>query len=147
MQSLVLRLSAVAAALGFLSLGTAALFATTHPARADSLGPEVTGGSQPYVTLSGTVPIGPNMTVYTVPSNRILVVTAASFSSFASLYQDATLKVNGQSYAMYAASNSGFIGVLATGNGRLVFAPGSNIVIQGVSSNTAYYIQGYLAHP
>ena len=145
--SLTLRLSAAAAALGLLSLGTAALLGSVKQARADALGPEVTGGTHPYVTVSGIAPANSSTTVYTVPSNRVLVVTAATTSTFASLYQDSTLKVHGQSYAMFVASTSGFIGVLATGNGKVVFEPGSNVVFQTPSGTTYYYLQGYLAHP
>jgi hypothetical protein len=72
------------------------------------------------------------------------VVTAAALTTVASLYQDATLKVHGGSNAMLASSSSNPSAVLATGNGRLVFDPGTNIVING---STSYYIQGYLAHP
>jgi hypothetical protein len=62
----------------------------------------------------------------------------------ASLYQDATLKVFGGSYAMVAGSTNNPSAVLATGNGHVVFDPGSNVVINGASN---YFIQGYLAHP
>jgi hypothetical protein len=95
------------------------------------------------VSFTGSTSTG-NTTVYTVPSNRILVVTGATLTTVASLYQDATLKVLGNSNAMLASSSSNPSAVLATGNGRLVFAPGSNVVIQG---STSYFIQGYLAHP
>ena len=147
MQSLVLRLSAAAAALGLLSLGTAALLGTLNQARADSLGPEVTGGAHPYVSFSGQAVANTNTTLYTVPNNRILVVTTASTNTFASLYQDSTLKVQANSYQMYAASTTGFIGALAAGNGRVVFEPGSNLVLQTPNNLTYYYVQGYLAHP
>ncbi len=145
-MSITLRLSAVAAALGILSLGTAALLGATNPARAD-VGPEVTGGVHPYVSFSGNALANSNTTIYTVPNNRILVVTGAMTSTFASLYQDSTLKVHGQSYAMFVASTSGFIGALASGNGHVVFEPGSNVVLQTPSGTTYYFIQGYLAHP
>ena len=146
-MSLTLRLSAAAAAVGILSFGTAALLGATKPAPADALGPQVTGGVHPYVSFSGIAPANTNTTVYTVPNNRILVVTAATTSTFANLLQDSTLKVHGQSYAMFVASSTGFIGVLATGNGRVVFEPGSNVVLQTATGTTYYYIQGYLAHP
>src|SRR5262245_31030093 len=126
--SLTLRISAAAAALGLLSLGTAALLGSVNQARADALGPEVTGGTHPYVSFSGIAPANTNTSVYTVPSNRVLVLTAATTSTFTSLYQDATLKVHGSSYAMFAASTSGFIGVLAAGNGKVVFEPGTNVI-------------------
>jgi len=95
------------------------------------------------VSFTGSTPTG-STTVYTVPANRILVVTGATLTTTASLYQDTTLKVLGGSFAMVAGSTNNPSAVLATGNGHLVFAPGSNVVING-SSN--YYIQGYLAHP
>jgi len=139
-----LRFSAVAASIGLLSFGVAAAVGSFSRADAQGLGPEVTGGVQPYVSVSGTTPTSGTNTVYTVPADRILVVTGAIFSTVADLYEGSTLKVEGSSAAMLANSNTVAGGVLSSGNGHLVFNPGSTLVISGSAS---YYIQGYLAHP
>lgn len=136
-----IRFVAIAAGIGLLSLGSAALIGSLNSARAQGLGPEVTGGTQPYVSFSGQTATG-TTTIYTVPSNRILVVTGAALSTTASLYQDGTLKVNGSSYAMVSSSST-TPSLLAAGNGHVAFDPGSTVVINGSSS---YFIQGYLAH-
>jgi hypothetical protein len=141
--SLSLRFSAVAASIGLLSFGVAAAVGSFSRADAQGLGPEVTGGTHPYVSFSGSAP-GGNFTVYTVPSDRILVVTGASMSTVASLYQGATLKVHGGSLAMLANGTYGGGSLLNQGHGHLVFDPGSTVVING---STGYYIEGYLAHP
>ena len=123
------------------------MLGSLNQARADSLGPEVTGGAHPYVSMSGQAAANTSTTIYTVPSNRILVVTAASANTFASLYQDSTLKVHANSYQLYAASTTDFVGALAAGNGRVVFEPGTNVILQTPNNVTYYYVQGYLAHP
>ena len=146
--SLTLRLSAAAAALGLLALGTAALLGSVKQARADALGPEVTGGTHPYVSSSGILPPASNNTIYTVPNDRILIVTGVSVNSLAHLYQDNTLKVQAESSQMFTGHIYGFVGALAAGNGKVVFEPGSNVVLRTPGGNaTTYYLQGYLAHP
>ena len=142
--SLSLRFSAVAASIGLLSFGVAAAVGSFNRAEAQGLGPEVTGGVHPYVSISGTTPSSGVNTIYTVPADRILVVTGAVFSTVADLYEGSTLKVEGASLAMLANANSVSGAVLSGGNGHLVFNPGSTLVISGSAS---YYVQGYLAHP
>ncbi len=140
--SFTLRFSAVAASIGILCLGASTLFASMNRAEAHGLGPEVTGGSHPYVSLSG-LSTG-QTTIYTVPSDRIFVVTAAVMNTTASLYQGTTLKVNGTSRAMVATSTAAGGAALNTGNAKVVFDPGSTVVISGGAD---YFISGYLAHP
>lgn len=141
--SFTLRFSAVAASIGLLCLGASTLLASVNRAEAHGLGPEVTGGSNPYVSLSGLATTGTN-TIYTVPNDRIFVVTAAVFNTTASLYQGSTLKVNGTSRAMVATSTSAGGAALNIGNAKVVFDPGSTVVIQ---NGADYFISGYLAHP
>ncbi len=145
-NSFSMRLAAVTASLGFLSFGAAALIGSLSQAHAQSLGPEVTGGTQPYVSFSGTASTA-TTTVYTVPSDRILVVTGAAMTGNASLYQDTSLKVSAGSFAMRIGVPELPSTVLGMGNGRVVFDPGTAVVIGDVTSAVPYFIQGYLAHP
>ena len=141
--SMSLRFSAVAASLGVLALGVAALTGSFNKAEARGLGPEVTGGSHPYVSFTGltSAAITP---IYTVPANRILVVTGAVMSGTANLLQGSTVKVRGNSFAMYGPQMNPGGAMLTQGNGHVVFDPGSVVQIEGINS---YYIEGYLAHP
>ena len=149
-DSFSMRLAAVTASLGLLSFGVAALVGSLSQAHAQSLGPEVTGGTQPYVSFSGSASAA-TTTLYTVPSDRILVVTAAMMNGYASLYQDGTVKVKNSSYAMYMSSGASPWApptALITGTARVVFDPGTTLVIGDVSGPAVgYLIQGYLAHP
>jgi hypothetical protein len=142
LESTATRFAAIVASLGVFSLGAATLIGSLTTAHAQGLGPEITGGVHPYVSFTGTTSTGMT-TVYTVPNDRILVVTAAAMNTVASLLQGATPKVAGSSNAMLTTSGAADA-VLATGRGQLVFDPGSTVVING---STTYYIQGYLAHP
>jgi hypothetical protein len=141
--SMSLRFSAVAASLGVLAFGVAAVAGSFNDADARGLGPEVTGGSHPYVSFTGLSPaaISP---IYTVPTDRILVVTGAVMSTTANLLQGSTVKVRGNSFAMYGTQTNPGGAMLTQGNGHLVFDPGSVVQIEGAAS---YYIEGYLAHP
>ena len=153
-DSFSMRLAAVAASLGLLSFGVAALVGSLSQAHAQSLGPEVTGGTQPYVSVTGSftsTASATTTTVYTVPPDRILVVTCAivdstgTWQTSPSLYQDTTLKMGSR----YLSALS------CAGNGRLVFDPGTTVVIGDITFDAAnptfhsvgYFIQGYLAHP
>ena len=93
------------------------------------LGPEVTGGTHPYLSFSGLAS-GASTTVYTVPNDRIFVMTAAVLSTTASIYQGTTLKVSGASRAMIATSTSAGGAALNIGNAKVVFDPGSTVVIR-----------------
>ena len=113
-------------------------------AQAYPSGPEITGGEAPWVSLSGISSSYASDTVYTVPDDRVFVVTGAIMNSYdIHLYADSTLKVNGYSRAMYFDSR----GFLSQGNGRVVFEPGTNVVLISDGPGRYYTIQGYLAHP
>ena len=107
---------------------------------------EVTGGESPYVSFTGALTPSTSITLYTVPSDRVLVVTGAIISSNdVHLYESDTMKVNGYSNAMNDGGQNGF---LAQGNGTVVFDSGSSVQLQNDSVGDRYYaIQGYLAHP
>ena len=127
--SFTLRFSAVAASSGLLCLGASTLLASVNRAEAHGLGPEVTGGTHPYLSFSGLAS-GASTTVYTVPNDRIFVMTAAVLSTTASIYQGTTLKVSGASRAMIATSTSAGGAALNIGNAKVVFDPGSTVVIR-----------------
>ena len=109
-------------------------------------GPQVTGGSHPYLTFSGTTSLGSNP-IYTVPNDRIFVVTGACASNNqTSLHEDATLKARGSSNVMFCQSTGTPGGFLAQGTAHIAFNPGTAVVLESTSS-AAYVVQGYLAHP
>jgi hypothetical protein len=119
-------------------------------AEASPAGPEVTGGTHPYKSFSGTTG-STATTVYTVPADRIFVLTGACVN-FLDIRQDSELKVKGSTTATYCSSSTGAsaaTGFLARGQGQIVFEPGTNLIIDSSSGtqNTPYVLQGYLAHP
>jgi hypothetical protein len=126
-------------------LAVAGLVHAISTASAYPSGPEVTGGEPPWVSFSDVVSPSSETTIYTVPDDRMLIVTGAVFSgSEAHLLESGTIKVIGYSNAMLY-TQSGF---LVQGRGSIPFAPGSTLQIQNDSGGSRYYaIQGYLAHP
>ncbi len=125
-------------------LSSAVLVHAMATASAYPSGPEVTGGEAPWVSLTGSAPATASTTIYTVPDDRMLVVTGAIMQrTSVHMYEDSVMKVNGYSRVM-VEDNTGF---LTSGRGRIAFAAGSNVVLNNESSAAAYTIQGYLAHP
>ena len=109
---------------------------------AQDMGPNATGGSSPLVSVTVEIPGYMTETLYTVPADRVLVVTAFRQPGTLDLYQDSTLKVEGATFAMGAS------GPLGMGAGHLTFDPGSNLVMENIWSSEQWVsFEGYLAHP
>ncbi len=108
-------------------------------------GPEVTGGEPPWVSFSGILTPGSRTTVYTVPEDRIFVVTGAIISgNEVHLYESDSLKISGYSNAMRYDYDS----FLVQGRASISYGPGSTVEFGNDSGGHRYYIvQGYLAHP
>jgi hypothetical protein len=143
-------------------------FRSVGAASAAPSGPEVTGGSQPYLSFTGTakgaVSGDPNpVTIYTVPSDRVFILTGACINAvnsnstgYLDIAENANVKVPGRSQAAYCGLDSGthYAGFLARGAGHVPFAPGSQVrLIWSDNTNSSaiqtatYVLEGYLAHP
>ena len=124
-------------------LSVAVLVHAMSNASAYPAGMEVTGGESPYVSFSGRIDPSTTSTLYTVPSDRVLIVTGAvTNSNDVHMYESDTLKVNGYSNVM---NDDAF---LMQGSGTVLFASGSSVRLSNDSGSYRYYaIQGYLAHP
>jgi len=115
-------------------------------ANASFSGPTITGGESPWISFAGdpTLLMGESETIYTVPSDRSLVITGARLStSLVDLYEGETLRIDGGSDAMS-------YGFLAHGNGHISFPAGAEVRLvnpDGSSARPYYIIFGYLAHP
>lgn len=108
-------------------------------------GPDVTGGTNPYLSFTGAT--STSVDLYTVPNDRIFVLTGACTSNNnANLRESSTIKVYAQSSAMFCSTTGTTGGFLARGQGHLVFAPGNTVGIETATS-VVYTLQGYLARP
>jgi len=127
-------------------LSVSVLVHAMSPASAYPGGMEVTGGESPYVSFTGRIDPSTTSTVYTIPADRVFVLTGAvANSNDVHLYESETMKVNGYSNVM---SDDGQNGFLTQGNGTVVFAGASALRVHNDSGSHRYYsIQGYLAHP
>ena len=114
-----------------------------EPVGAQSFGPEVTGGEHAWVDVHQNIPFNNTITVYTVPSDRIFVLTAVmgQSASYLDIKQDGLLRVPG-----FSAAADG--GPFSRGVGHAVFPAGSHVqVYNGLSTDRTIFLQGYLAHP
>ncbi len=121
--------------------------AQAHPA-----GPVVTGGAHPWQDFSGTVAGNAFVDLYTVPADRVFVVTGMCTSNstldLRELVSSITnLKLEGgTTAALCAGTNTG--GYLAQGRGHVTFAAGTTVRLQNTYSNQVdYTLEGYLAAP
>jgi hypothetical protein len=112
-------------------------------ATAQPTGPVVTGGAHPWVDFSGSTTGSSTDVIYTVPADRVLVVTTfASDERLGwSLLENGTNKFTSNTYNTHFTA-------LTAGNGHMTFQPGSNVQFSNSFSSTYYwYLEGYLAHP
>ena len=131
----------------------ALIFATGYLARSIPManahieGPRFTGGESPWVDFTTDEPTCGLTDVYTVPSDRVLILTGTSTSSsHFDLYVDGTLLVAGNTLG--GGNPEVFF---AAGNAHIPVAPGSTLQYNNEESPCdsygRYAIQGYLAHP
>ena len=114
-------------------------------ATAQPTGPVVTGGAHPWVDVSGYTTGASTDVIYTVPLDRVLVVTTFASSEGAtwSLLENGTDKFTSNQYTTLT--------VFTAGNGHMTFQPGSNVQFSNLQSSAGptyyWYLEGYLAHP
>ncbi len=110
-------------------------------AQAQPSGPVATGGAHPWVDRFGVTAAGVTDLVYTVPSDRVLVVTTftSTDGSIFELLENGTPKLN---WAVLPEA-------LTHGNGHMTFQPGALIQYTNTGSSNSFYwyFEGYLAHP
>ncbi len=120
--------------------------------QAQDFGPVVTGGEAPWVDFTGSLDALATVDLYTVPSDRALVLTAVSMSNESlDLWETgpagAALRVEGHTNVMNSYSGRG--GALARGTGHTTFGPGTTVHGRSTDNNYSrfYYVQGYPAAP
>ena len=125
-------------------IAASALFAhVLPPAVAQPTGPVVTGGSHPWVDGFGLTAVSTTDVMYTVPADRIFVMTTLSSTNGAGflLKENGSQKLNSSVAVMMTA--------LSSGNGHMTFQPGSEVQFTNSGSGNSFYwyFEGYLAHP
>ncbi len=140
-------------------LGVAAIIAATAvlihslpSATAQGLGPVVSGAELPWVSFTGNVNVGATKTAYTVPSDRVFVLTGVQCGYWSSSYAHKTtcpeIRENSTTKNPLNLPRADQDGFLSKGNGRVVFAPGTSVVLDNDYSVRLYYfMNGYLARP
>lgn len=137
-------------------LGLAVLFfvggialRTAGDVDAQALGPVAVGGDHPWVDFGGTVLAGQNVTLFTVPADRVFVLSGGCYrGGRVEMLEDSTVRVVADSLALICTHTNGAGTPFAHGRGHLTFPAGSQVRLQSiVSSDSTYYFEGYLAHP
>jgi hypothetical protein len=148
------KISVLIFALAALVLSTGYLLRSVPRASASPPeGPEVTGGTHPYKSFTGSTG-ATDVTVFTVPNDRIFVLTGACVGEATDILQGNDTKIAANSLAAYCgkfATTNPTTGTnfLAVGQGHIVFEPGTTVRIKSRDGTAvqAYALQGYLAHP
>lgn len=148
-------LAALAVGTGIAAAGVGYLLQSLPSARAaEGIGPTVTGGTHPWVNLTGVLDaMNASTVLYTVPPDRILVLTGGCVDhSSAELFQDGTLKLRNFSRLLDCDDTNNnqdnAPGLLRQGNAHVVFEPGTQVIVTVNAPNAwSYYLEGYLAHP
>lgn len=148
-------IAALAVGIGVAAAGVGHLLQSIPPAHAaEGIGPTVTGGVHPWVNISGLTDGALNdTTIYTVPADRVLVITGGcSWNTFSTLQQDGDIKVHYLTRLLRCDDinddQDNGPNLVRSGNAHLVFEPGSQVIIHhDVPSTARYYFEGYLAHP
>ncbi len=123
-------------------------------AEAQDFGPVVTGGEVPYVSFTGTIPVSSDEDLYTVPGDRVLVITGATITDgqvdlFEVTAAGPVLRVEGGSIAMLNNGGNDDNSMFPSGDAHLVIASGSTVRLSNGHTGFAqhYYVEGYLAAP
>ena len=154
MQNRLIGWAAIIAATALLVASVALLVRSTNPAMAQVPSPMVTGGENSWLSFTGTIPVTTSEDLYTVPLDRIFVVTGVSATDgLVDLYEVTAagpqLRVEGGSIAMLNNGGNDANSMFPINEGRLVLEPGSTLRL--TNDHTAYvqhyYLQGYLAKP
>ena len=139
MYRILIGIAAIIAATGY-------LLRSLPDAQAQSLGPVVSLGEAPWLSFTGEVAEGVEETIYTVPTDQVFVLTGGCLDyANSDIYEDSTLKIEGGSNAIYCSTtNSAMLGLNTS---HIVFAAGSEVIIDAGPGHVEYFLQGYLAHP
>ena len=119
------------------------LFSSVHDAQSSPTGPTIAGGDHPWLNWSGYLVDGGPHETYTVPDDRVLVITtiiADNCRSFV-IQKDSERVFNAPANASLCLNTDAFI----QGRAHLVFESGTVMGLYG-SGSAAYYVEGYLAH-
>jgi hypothetical protein len=151
MHKNLLGVAAVISSCAALVLAGAVFIHVLPSSQAQDFGPVVTGGEAPLLAFAGTVTGSQAVDVYTVPADRMFVVTALCTNApeldVRELGTSNTLKVKAYSYATRCASTDTG-GFLSRGRGTIPFGPGTTVRLDNQSGSNVYYtLQGYLAAP
>ena len=101
------------------------------------------GGSYqsfPYVSFTGTLSPGQNLTITTIPSDKDLVLTGGKInSSCVDLYADSTILVEGHAEVMNGA-------FFSSSSAHIKIPAGSNMILNHTCGGyIGYYLEGYYA--
>ena len=130
--------------------------ATSH---ATPPGPTATGGSIPWISATGANTPFTSQTAYTVPANRVFVLTTlcgGDYAWYLNLYEGGSVRVPGLGYKFHqatGATNSQHIsGLFCRGTGQVSFQAGADVVVNYFPQNAGdptveWYMEGYLAQP
>jgi len=134
-------------ALTIFFLSAATLLYALPAARAYDLGPTITGGEQPYLSFTGTVNKNSTTTLYSVPADRVFVLTALTWDGGGYSGSDTYKIYRGSEVIMETVAVSQRL--FKYGYGAFPFPPGSQLKIENGDSSYKlnYFAQGYLARP
>ncbi len=139
------------------ALALAAAFVLPTTLSAQDLGPVVTGGTQPWRNLTGTVTSGQTIDLMTVPEDRVFILTGGCVQNGTNA-QEIDLRtgpsgvtvVDGSTTVLLCNPGSGNTPLFAAGKAHVVFDPNTTIQLSAgptLGFTAAYYFEGYLAHP
>jgi len=140
------KLPALIASAALLILSLAALAAATPSARAQDLGPALSGGAFPLLSWGAvSIPYNAPPTLYTVPAGKKMLLR-----TFCTMSGTWHMRVNGVQIvpASMTTHDGDFAPLLCDGRGQLVLEPGDVLSIGSSSSSTStggqYYAEGTL---
>ena len=115
-----------------------------------------TSGGQPHVNLTGKHESSSELVLYTVPSDRVFILTGAvGWSSNTAagydILEGATLRI-GRDYIVHPLLMSNAQRVcnyLCRNNAHIVFGSGTQVILAPYDSSSShkYMLEGYLANP
>ncbi len=152
MHKSIFALAALVAATSLL-LFSLTLHRSGGDARAQALGPVVTGGAHPWLDFAGSLGASAHFDVYTVPADRVFVMTSLCMNGDVNMNEldpvgNEWTRVYGATYAGYCGGGSNTGGYLSAGRGHVTFTAGSTVRFRNPTSGTRKYnLEGYLAVP
>jgi hypothetical protein len=128
-------------------------FQTYSEAKAGPVGLQASStGGVPLLSFSGQITIVGSETIYTVPADRVFILTGAYGNSGATymywdIYENSTEKVS-RYLLTNSRPNTGtqLCHALCSNQARIPFSSGSQIKLQSYEAGGYYMIHGYLAN-